>query len=217
MVDIHQQLQDAFDEAAPSPAPLSSAELRLRGQWLGRHVLPHELMLRKWLQSRDLAGLEVEDVIQDTYARILALPSLDHIAKARAYAFQVASSIVLDHVRRLKVVAIDTVPDVEAAGAVDELTPEGIVGAREDLKRLARDLAALPDRVRDVFHLRRIDGLSQRDTAQQLGISESTVEKHMARGLVMMADWFAVGGYGRGPSSNGRNPRLNRRDDSRDR
>jgi RNA polymerase sigma factor (sigma-70 family) len=210
MGDIPKPERDDVIDDVPQ-TQVSSAQLRLRGQWLGRNVVPHELVLRKWLQKRDLAGLEIEDVIQETYARILALASFDHITKPRTYTFQVASSIVLDHVRRLKIVAIDAVPDVDAiTGAVDELTPEGIAGAREDLRKLARDLAALPERVRDVFKLRRIDGLSQRETAEHLGIAESTVEKHMARGVLMMADWFGVGGYGHSYSSNNRNPRETR-------
>ena len=194
----------------------SSFELRSRSRWLERNVLPHEITLRKWLQSRDLAGLEIEDIIQETYSRILALDTFDHISKPRAYAFQVAYSIVLDHVRRLKVVAIDAVPDLDAmSDSFDAFTPEVILSARQDLKRLAHDLAALPDRVREVFQLRRIDGISQRETAFRLGIAESTVEKHMARGLVMMADWFGLGGYSGAPTSSCRTPQSNRRDDPR--
>jgi RNA polymerase sigma factor (sigma-70 family) len=214
MIDGRKSDHESGD-VAPSVLAQSPAELRARADWLGRHIMPHELMLRRWLQARDLAGLDLEDVVQETYSRILTLATVDQITKPRTYMFQVASSILLDHVRRLKVVSIDAVPDIEeVAEMVDEVSPEGIVAARDDLRRLARDLAALPERVAEVFRLRRIEGLSQRETALRLGITESTVEKHMARGVVMMADWFGVGGYARSASSNDRNLRLSRRDDS---
>ena len=52
----------------------------------------------------------------------------------------------------------------------------------------------LPGRVRDVFTLRRVYGLSQREVAQKLGIAESTVEKHMARGFLLMLEYFRDSG-----------------------
>ena len=43
-----------------------------RAIWLGRHVLPHEPALRAWLRRRRLDGLEIDDVIQETYTRLVA-------------------------------------------------------------------------------------------------------------------------------------------------
>jgi DNA-directed RNA polymerase specialized sigma24 family protein len=93
----------------------------------------------------------------------------------------------------------------------EEPSPEQVTVARDELKRLVRDLAALPHRVAEVFRLRRIEGLSQRDTALRLGLSESTVEKHMARGTVLMAGWFANGGKAERAPSKSVNLRLIRR------
>lgn len=183
-----------------------------KADWLGRHILPHEAMLRRWLTSRELQGLEVEDIIQDTYTRILSLDVFDHITSPRTYAFQVASSVMMDYLRRQKVVAFDTVADVDALGGfAEDPSPERVTVARDELRQLAKVLAALPQRVAEVFRLRRIEGLSQRDTAQQLGIAESTVEKHMARGVMLMAEWFGHSGSPPSPPSNRGDQRLNRR------
>ena len=43
-----------------------------RAIWLGRHVLPHEPALRAWLRRRRLGGLEIDDIIQETYTRLVA-------------------------------------------------------------------------------------------------------------------------------------------------
>ena len=189
-----------------------TANLQQKSDWLGRHIMPHEPMLRLWLKSRELRGLEIEDIVQDTYTRILSLPSFDHITSPRTYAFQVASSVMMDHLRRLKIVSIDAVADVDALGEMaEDPSPEQVTVARDELKRLARDIAALPSRVAEVFRLRRIEGLSQRDTAIRLGLSESTVEKHMARGTVLMAEWFANGGNSQRAPSKSVNLRLIRR------
>lgn len=166
-----------------------------RALWLGRHVLPHEASLRAWLRRRRLQGLEVDDIIQETYSRLIAADSVAHVLDAKSYAFQIASSVVIDHLRRMKVVSIASVPDLEAIEIRSEdPSPERQAIDRAELHRLATAIAALPVRVREVFTLRRIHGLSQREVAEKMGIAESTVEKHMSRGFLIMLDLFGYGG-----------------------
>jgi RNA polymerase sigma factor (sigma-70 family) len=158
-------------------------------------VLPHEAALRAWLRRRRLQGLEVDDIIQETYSRLIAADSVAHVADAKSYTFQVASSVVIDHVRRMKVVSIASVPDLEAMEIRSEdPSPERQAIDRAELHRLAAAIAALPVRVREVFTLRRIQGFSQREVAERMGISESTVEKHMSRGFLIMLEQFGYGG-----------------------
>jgi RNA polymerase sigma-70 factor (ECF subfamily) len=166
-----------------------------RAIWLGRHVLPHEAALRAWLKRRNLGGLEIDDVIQETYTRLFQAESVAHIQDARNYAFQVAGSVVIDHLRRMKVVPIVSVPGLEYL-EVDsqEPSPERQVIDRDELTRLAGMIARLPGKIRDVFTLRRVHGLSQREVAARLRLAESTVEKHMAKGFLMMSEWYGHGG-----------------------
>jgi RNA polymerase sigma-70 factor (ECF subfamily) len=56
------------------------------------------------------------------------------------------------------------------------------------LRRLSRALDHLPPRCREVIWLRRVEGMSQREVADQLGITEKTVEKHLAKGMRLLAD-----------------------------
>jgi RNA polymerase sigma-70 factor (ECF subfamily) len=166
-----------------------------RAIWLGRHVLPHEMMLRAWLSRRRLGGMDVDDIIQETYSRLMTAESLQHVHDARSYTFQVAGSVVIDHLRRMKVVSIASVPDLDILDvASEEPSPERQVIDRDELHRLAGMIARLPGRVREVFTLRRVYGLSQREVAEKLEIAESTVEKHMARGFLLMLEEFKNGG-----------------------
>ena len=173
-----------------------------RAVWLGRHVLPHEPALRVWLRRRRLEGLEIDDVIQETYTRLISADSIAHIRDAKSYAFQVAGSVVVDHLRRMKVVSIASVSDLDNLDMPSpEPSPERQVIDREELHRLAQLIATLPGRVRDVFTLRRVYGLSQREVAERLGIAESTVEKHMARGFLLMLAELGHGGNEPGRTS----------------
>jgi len=166
-----------------------------RAIWLGRQVLPHEPALRAWLRRRRLGGLDVDDIIQETYSRLMTAESVQHVHDARSYTFQVAGSVVIDNLRRMKVVSIASVPDFDYLEVVsDEPSPERQVIDRDELHRLAGTIARLPGRIREVFTLRRVYGLSQREVAQKMAIAESTVEKHMARGFLLLLEQFRDGG-----------------------
>jgi RNA polymerase sigma-70 factor (ECF subfamily) len=166
-----------------------------RALWLARHALPHEPALRRWLEHRRLVGLEIDDVVQETYARLIALESVDHVRNSRTYMFQTAHSVLMTHLRRSKVVSFVTVADVEQLGlAASEASPERQTADRDELQRLAEAIAGLPVKIRDVFILRRVYGLAQRDVARRLGVSESTVEKHMSRGFGLLMERFGRSG-----------------------
>ncbi|WP_372782411.1 RNA polymerase sigma factor [Phenylobacterium sp.] len=171
------------DSAGPEPEAASLPTWD-RARWLGRYVLPHEPMLRSWLRRRAVRGLEIDDIVQETYALLAGLASVEHIASPRAYAFQTAHSLIQRHLRRAQVARFETVGDAGwSRYALDEPSPEQQASAREQLRRLAGLVAGLPPKRREAFTLRKVEGLSQREVARRMGISENTVEKHVALAL----------------------------------
>lgn len=166
-----------------------------RAAWLARHVLPHEAALRAWLRQKYALGVEVDDIVQETYAILAGLESVDAIRNPRSYAFQTAHSLILAHLRRSKIVSIRSASDLELAGAMaDTPTPEQVAEDRDELANVARVLGELPPKVREVFLLRRVQGLSQRETAERLGISENSVEKRISQGIRALLAAFGRGG-----------------------
>lgn len=166
-----------------------------RTRWVARHVLPVEPALRAWLSRQTLIGIEPDDVIQETYSVLGALASVDHIRTPRHYVFSVARSIVLAQVRRSKIVAIEPIDGIDdIAVADDRPSPEHQAIGRQELRFLADCLAALPIRQREAFALLKIEGLSQREAARRMGIAESTIEKHVAKALLFLADRLGRGG-----------------------
>jgi len=171
---------------------------RDRTSWLASHILPHEPALRAWLRRRRVDGLETDDIIQETYAVLAGLAAVEHIESPRAYAFQTAQSVILRHLRRARIVRIDAIGDVDVLGtAIDEPSPERQASARQELRRVTELIADLPTKCREAFTLRKVEGLSQRDVARRMGISESTVEKHIGRALRVLMGAMKYGGmYG---------------------
>jgi RNA polymerase sigma-70 factor (ECF subfamily) len=135
-----------------------------RAIWLARHVLPHEAALRAWLRRWSPNEPDIDDVVQETYAKLAALPSVADIQNPRSYAFQAARSIVLSRVRRSQVVSITSVERLDLLGVADDRpSPERQVSDRQELEELARAIAALPRLGRKALMLRMVEGLSQRE------------------------------------------------------
>ncbi len=161
--------------------------------WVGREVLPHEADLRRWLR-RIVPEAEVGDVVQDAYCRIAGLDRVDHIRNGRAYLFQAAKSIVIDRLRRARVVSIEAVTEIDALDVVhDEPSPERVAAGRRELARVRGLIDALPERCRRIFELRKVHGLPQREVARMMEVPETTVENDVVKGLRLILRAMAEG------------------------
>lgn len=189
--------------------PMEPASPQLIG-WVSRHILPLEARLRSWLRSA-FPAIDADDVIQETYCRISALDSVAHIADPRSYFFRTARNVVLQQIRRTRVVSIEAASGLSEfdQATEDDASPERIVAGRRALARVEALIAALPERCRQIFRLRKIEGVSQREIAMHLGVTETIVENEVARGLRRILD--AMGEDER-TEMRGRPRRADRRD-----
>lgn len=153
-------------------------------KWVGAEILPHERDLRMWLQRRFVAAAEVEDIVQECYCRLARLTDVARITEPRAYLFTIARNIALEHRKRASVVRLETLADTgEGQAGIDFLSPERIAEGRQDLGRLQSALETLPERARRIFIMRKVEGLSQKEIAEALGVTESVVENDASRSL----------------------------------
>lgn len=166
-----------------------------RASWMMKNVLPHEPSLRNWLASKRLDSIDPDDVIQETYAILARLESVDTIRHPKAYMFKTAYSVILGQVRRANIISISTFDDIgQLAGADEAPLPDVQISDRQELRRLSEAIDNLPPRCREVFVLRKIHDLEQREVARRLGISESTVEKQMQKSLYVLMTALGRGG-----------------------
>lgn len=161
-----------------------ATEREALAEWVGREILPHERDLRNWLQRRLVDAADVEDVVQECYCQLAQLDGVAHIAAPRAYLFTVARNLVHRQRRRARVVRIEALPDPCDAEWESELpSPERAAAARQELGRVQAALATLSDRARRIFVMRKVEGLTQKEIAQALGVSEAIVENEASRSL----------------------------------
>jgi len=169
---------------------------------LARHVLPHEPLIRSRLRSVYLADLDVDDVIQEMYARILSAPNMEAIRYPRQYAIQTAKAIIIDHLRRTRVISIVSSGSLEQLDiALPETSTEERLEFQDEIQEVANVLAQLPKVFQETLILRRVEGLSQKEAARRLGVSEKKVEYYMARGAWLLVNAFGRGGKSRSRSS----------------
>lgn len=164
------------------------------GRWFAENLIPHEPMLRSWLQSRFGAYLAVNDVIQEAYLRILKVRRNDPVKAPKAFLFATARNLALNAVRSAKVRGDDLESSGITVDLVDQSPDAGETVARyEELEILTQAIQALPDRCRQIFTLRKVYGMSQADIARKLEISARTVNAQISIGVNKCAEY--VGRY----------------------
>ena len=153
-------------------------------RWFTEHVLPHEPMLRAWLQSRFTAGVEIDDVVQEAFLRVLRAHERGQLNSPKAFLFATARNLALDRIRHGQVARHSPLVENEGWDVLydaDDVTET--VARNQELELLTEAIQSLPDRCRQVFTLRKVYGLSQADIAARLGISEHTVSAQLTIGV----------------------------------
>ncbi len=162
--------------------------------WVARDVLPHESDVRKWIRRFGANGVDEDDVIQEAYCRLATLRDSESVRSARAYFFTVARNIILEQLRRDRIVHIDSVAEIDRLNIVDEgPSPERNFSGREELTRVRLLIEELPQRCRTIFTMRKVQGLSQREISRRMGVTENVVEKEVVKGLRVILDRLARG------------------------
>jgi RNA polymerase sigma factor (sigma-70 family) len=169
-----------------------------QGRWFSEHVHPHEPALRAYLLRRFPSLPDHDDLVQETYARLMRVDDPGRLEYPKAFLFTTARNTAIDLFRRRKA------HPHECIGEMEELTelplleaPPSVVETLERRQRreaLTEALRALPERCREVMLLRYLDGCSGTEIAARLGISLGTVKGHLLKGVRDCARFFEARG-----------------------
>ena len=156
-----------------------------RFKWFKDTVLPHQEVLRRKLRGMIPDGYDLDDLVAESLARAYAADGWSKITNSRQYLFRIARNLLIDAARRNSVVSFDFVADLESLQS-DSSTERGLT-ARDELRRIQRIIDTLPSQCKRVFILRRIHDQSLGGIAGEMGLSVSTVEKHLAKAVMLIA------------------------------
>jgi RNA polymerase sigma factor (sigma-70 family) len=157
--------------------------------WFLREVFPLEGVLMQFLHQNWRNKNDIEDLRQDVYMRVYEAAQKEIPEKAKPFILKTARNLLVDRVRREHVVPIEAVADLDALGAAIEAPgPERSAIARDMLRRLQAALDRLPPRCREAVVLKQIEGLSRREIAERMDISQDTVSEHLTVGIRALAE-----------------------------
>ncbi|MGI9263931.1 MAG: RNA polymerase sigma factor [Gammaproteobacteria bacterium] len=130
--------------------------------------------------SRIVPPADVEDVVQETYIRLCRVAMSQEIENPRAYLYQTARNLALDSIKKAaNARSVEWHEDAGYAATPNDSIVNSI-HSTESFNRFCDSVHRLPSRAQRVFVLKKVYGYTQREIAAELGISESTVEKHVS-------------------------------------
>ena len=187
-----------MNPSIPVSQPAPNAE---QTRWFVAEVHPHASSLKAWLRARFPRLPDVEDIAQVAFLRLWrrqSQPDSERPKSPKAVLFAIARNAAIDEVRHQTVARTDSVAEAGELHVLDG--GPGVletVNARQELEFLAEALRDLPARCRQVITLAKIYGLTEKQVADQLGISENTVRTHVVRGMERCTEYLRRHGVNR--------------------
>ena len=160
-------------------------------RWFAEEVQPHEPGLRNWLRRRFPWLTDIDDLVQESYARILRARSEGRVGHAKSYLFTTARNAAHDQARRNQIISFESVADMGSLPVLED-RPDAAerLTRTEELEILAAAIESLPQRCRLVVKLRKLRGLSYEEIAAQLGISAHTVNAQLVKGITLCREYL---------------------------
>ncbi|MGD9726426.1 MAG: RNA polymerase sigma factor [Nitrospiraceae bacterium] len=141
------------------------------------------LDLRRFLAKRVQCEATAADLVQETYLRLTRLTNSEPIQNIRAFLFQIADNLAIDHLRsRTRFCRrYAGTPSPDLAGTTP--LPDRELAAKQEWNLLQEAIGDLAPKCREAFLLHRVQHLSYNEIAARLDISQRTVEKHIGKAL----------------------------------
>jgi RNA polymerase sigma-70 factor (ECF subfamily) len=162
-----------------------------QAEWFAAEVKPHDMALRAYLHANFPSLNDVDDVVQESYVKLLQARKRGKIAFTKAYLFTTARNTALALFRRPRIFSDKPVTDPAILRISEERADVAEhVSTSQEIALLLDAVDSLPTRCREIFMLRKLQGVSQKEIAVRLGLSEQTVQVQIARGAKKCARYL---------------------------
>jgi RNA polymerase sigma factor (sigma-70 family) len=159
----------------------------------------HAAPLRSYLTAVLRSPADAEDVMQDAFLRLHRCEDLAAYDNPRAVLYKTGYRLALNLIRKRRTTVLDRAAPAQdhlvAAASVERSAEDALIATEQDAV-YAEALEQLSPRCRQVIELRAVSELSLKEISNTLGLSVSTLEKHLTRGkrrcVDMVAHWHAA-------------------------
>lgn len=163
-------------------------------RWFAQEVQPHEPALRAYLLGL-VNPSDVDDLIQESYTRLLRARERGPIESPRGLLFATARNAARDLFRRRSVAQTFPIAETDASRVFDDAPSAAETASRrQETDLLEEAISRLPPRCREILVLRKFENLSHREIAARLGIAEHTVEAQLTKAVRRCEEFFVQRG-----------------------
>lgn len=167
------------DQVTGDRSRLTAAFLEYRSVlagMVGRIVKPHD----------------IEDIVQETFIRCFEAERKHGIRHPRSFMLKTARNLAINHITRADQKLAQQLADFPSSDVYSvSASAESSVETRERFLLFCRAVRQLPLQCRRAFLLKKVYGFTQREIADFMGLSQSTIEKHVIKGLMMCSEYMA--------------------------
>lgn len=136
--------------------------------------------LRPFIAHRIHRNADVDDVLQEVFLRVLrGLPALRNEERFGPWVYQIARGVIIDHYRAAGR-SPEFVSGFEREMSTEDDPADTTAGSVAEYARII--LGLLPSPYREALTLTELEGLTQKEAAERLGISHSGMKSRVQRG-----------------------------------
>lgn len=146
-----------------------------------------DLLARIRRRTRD--DQDAEDLLHSAWLRLFAYRAENEVREPAGFLVRTAANLAVDKHRQGKRQAREPLEAFEAGLEDGSPLQDEVLTARERLRRVQAGLERLPPRTRQVFVMHKVEGMKLREIAAALGITQSAVEKHVAKAVLFLTEW----------------------------
>lgn len=139
-----------------------------------------------YIQKRTSCRDYAQDIIQETYVKVIAVQNKQKLNNPRAFLYKVAKNIIIDKAR--KSIKFQEIPYEENEYTVKTQQPEEIVLEQNMQMILMQEIQKLPDMRKEAFVLHVVEGHTRQEVARKMKISLNAVDKHISRASIQLKE-----------------------------
>lgn len=175
---------EAFDTNISLPILPELKDMTDKSEWFNREVLIYEPELRQYLKHRVPSNVQVDDILQESYAKILNRFESTGIKNPKSLLFRIVKDINIDYIRKKysrKTISIGGLNELDGYHIVGDTSKQKPQG--DEVEFLKKAIESLPGKCRRIFLMRHFENLSRQQIASKLKISPKTVDAQLAVGV----------------------------------
>jgi RNA polymerase sigma-70 factor (ECF subfamily) len=141
------------------------------------------------VRRRTRGDQDAEDLLHSAWLRLFVYRAEHEVREPAAFMVQTAAHLAVDNHRRAQRTSPQPIDTFAASLQDNSPLQDEVLEAQQRLRMVQVGLDRLPPRTRQIFLMHRVEGMKLREISAALGISQSAVEKHVAKAVLFLTEW----------------------------